>query len=85
MEEHECPISRGSGQREQMWREVAPDLTKAIRLEFEQANVSRKWQTLVDGYKMAEHYNKLISKEGQANFSMTEISDLIVDLYDIHI
>ena len=83
MEDNGCPISRGSGQREQMWWEVAPDLTNAFRLD--RANVSRKWQTLVDGYKRAEHYNKLTSKEGQANFSMPEMSDLIVNCQDIHV
>ena len=39
----------------------------------------------VDWYKRAEHYNKLTSKEGQANLSMTEMSDLIVDCHDIHV
>ena len=84
IEEHECLISRGSGQRKQMWRDVAPDLTNAFRLEFDRANVSRKWQTLVDGHKRAEHYNKLTSEKGQSNFSMTEMSDLIADLVMIY-
>ena len=45
-----------------MWREVEPDLTNAFRFEFDRANVSQKWQTLVDGHKRAEHYNKLNSR-----------------------
>ena len=81
----ESRISRGRGQKKQMWREVTTDLTSAFKLEFDPAKVSRKWQTLVDGYKCAEDNNKLTGK-GPSKFQyMTEMSDLIGDRHDIHI
>ena len=85
IQELESRISRGRGQKKQMWREIATDMTNTFKLDFDPGKVSRKWQTHVDGYKRAEDNNKLTGK-GPSKFQyMTEMSDLIGDRHDIHI
>ena len=84
LSELEKRIKLGKGNKKNMWKEICEAMTFKFYLQFDPKRISRKWQTLIDGYKKAIDNN---SKTGQAPSKFQwfdEMDQLLGGRHDIH-
>jgi hypothetical protein len=84
LSELEAKVRSGRGKQKSMWAEIAARLTEAFKLQFDPKRVSRKWQTLFDGFKKCSDNNNSTGRSTCKFAFMTEMTDLLGDRHDIN-
>jgi len=78
-------IKNSKGKKKNLWKEFSEHLTIKFQRSFDPKQVSRKWQTLVDGYKKAIDNNKSTGKAPSKFAWLTEMNNLIGSRHDVNL